>query len=101
MNKELKQRWIEALRSGNYKQGRFCLRVKRYDSFCCLGVLADLIDPNAWTKEPPLDQFKWNDFSCYLGEDNLSEEIQLPLSRMNDAGFNFLEIADWIDKNVE
>jgi|688.fasta_scaffold176977_2 hypothetical protein len=41
MNKEIKARWIEALRSGNYEQGRYSLR--RGSEFCCLGVLCDIV----------------------------------------------------------
>jgi len=40
MNQQIKQRWIEALKSGEYQQGHEALR---YDNkFCCLGVLTDL-----------------------------------------------------------
>lgn len=44
MKKEIMKKWVKALRSGGYEQGKGCLvRVgKRYDEFCCLGVLADL-----------------------------------------------------------
>lgn len=42
MNQEIKQRWVAALRSGQYKQGRYMLRSKD-DCFCCLGVLCDLM----------------------------------------------------------
>ena len=40
MNPIIKQKWIEALRSGEYSQGKFRL----YDGqrYCCLGVLCDL-----------------------------------------------------------
>ena len=41
MNKEIKARWVEALRSGNYKQGRYNLR--RGNFYCCLGVLCDVV----------------------------------------------------------
>jgi len=37
---EIKARFLEALRSNKYPQGRGCLRYK--DSFCVLGVLSDL-----------------------------------------------------------
>lgn len=38
MNKEAKQKWIDALRSGRYMQGKSCL--KGLDgNYCCLGVL--------------------------------------------------------------
>lgn len=40
MNQEIKAKWLDALRSGEYKQGDSRLRVG--DTFCCLGVLCDL-----------------------------------------------------------
>lgn len=45
MNAKVKEKWLAALRSGNYKQGQKVLKqgapgeVARY---CCLGVLCDL-----------------------------------------------------------
>jgi len=41
INKELIKRWIEALRSGEYQQGRLSLR-NISNQFCCLGVLCDI-----------------------------------------------------------
>ncbi len=41
MNQEIKQAWIEALRSGEYQQGRGQLRDQK-GRMCCLGVLCDL-----------------------------------------------------------
>ena len=41
MNKDLKKRWIAALKSGDYKQGRS--RLNQNNQFCCLGVLCDLL----------------------------------------------------------
>lgn len=40
MKPEIKAKWVAALRSGEYKQGREALRIG--DRFCCLGVLCDL-----------------------------------------------------------
>jgi hypothetical protein len=40
MNQEIKQRWIQALRSGEYEQGEGGLF--HCGKFCCLGVLTDL-----------------------------------------------------------
>jgi hypothetical protein len=39
MDAELKRKWVEALRSGKFKQGRECL-VDDHNRYCCLGVLA-------------------------------------------------------------
>jgi hypothetical protein len=41
MNPEIKAKWVAALRSGMYRQGRMQLR-NRDDEFCCLGVLCDI-----------------------------------------------------------
>jgi hypothetical protein len=40
MNPQIKQKWVSALRSGDYQQGRNYLRTD--NGFCCLGVLCDL-----------------------------------------------------------
>ena len=44
--------WIEALESGDYKQGQERLRQKNPNypgwRYCCLGVACDLTDPNEW-----------------------------------------------------
>ena len=59
MNKEVKEKWITALRSGEYKQGREAL--KRTDNeFCCLGVLCDL-----YIKETGIGRWV-NDKSTYV-----------------------------------
>jgi hypothetical protein len=41
MNAEVKAKWVTALLSGEYKQGKGWLR-SRNEEFCCLGVLCDL-----------------------------------------------------------
>jgi hypothetical protein len=41
MIKEIADRWVEALRSGNYPQGRWELHTDD-DRYCCLGVLCEL-----------------------------------------------------------
>lgn len=47
MDANLKAQWLTALRSGEYKQGKFALRDSE-GGYCCLGVLCDVIDPNGW-----------------------------------------------------
>lgn len=44
MNKEIKEKWVAALRSGEYKQGKSALKETQdgKDAFCCYGVLCDL-----------------------------------------------------------
>lgn len=62
MNKEIKAKWIQALRSGKYKQAIGSLR--KPDGFCCLGVLCDLHSKetgNPWE----------DDGRCYDGDRHL------------------------------
>lgn len=42
MNKEIKEKWITALRSGEYKQGTGYLCRAQEKEYCCLGVLCNL-----------------------------------------------------------
>lgn len=42
MKKSVAMKWVNALRSGKYKQGRMYLHNKAANTFCCLGVLDDL-----------------------------------------------------------
>ena len=49
MNSDIKNKWTEALRSGEYPQGSHCLSAGGH--FCCLGVLTDVYcgeTGNAW-----------------------------------------------------
>lgn len=52
MNPKVKKKWVEALRSEKYKQGRVYL--KYYDKkahrtkHCCLGVLCDISKKSKW-----------------------------------------------------
>jgi hypothetical protein len=48
INTELLERWITALRSGAYEQGRMSLRERSGERYCCLGVLCDVYNPELW-----------------------------------------------------
>lgn len=41
MNDDVKEKWVKALRSGEYEAGRQALRTNS-ERYCCLGVLCDL-----------------------------------------------------------
>ena len=57
MDDQLKAKWLEALRSGNYKQTTGVL--KNDEGFCCLGVLCDIMDNSKWsgTLDPDGDAY--------------------------------------------
>lgn len=120
MNIEWKKKWVKALRSGEYKQGRTKLR-SLDDKFCCLGVLCNLVDPLGWIKSSPYDDiyfFKYDNIdSCNVLPETLKRKLEMPLSifrlswplqinpitelvHQNDAGDSFELIADWIEENL-
>lgn len=124
MKKDIAEKWIAALESGQYKQGRHCLR-SNDDKFCCLGVLCDLyakehnetIWEKIWEKIWDIrsnlpyrflgqtlylpEQVKmWaeikNEYGDFLGSDGL-----MSLSEMNDDGKDFYTIAKEIKEHWE
>lgn len=42
MNPDIKARWVQALRSGQYNQGHGLLKRRESNHYCCLGVLCDI-----------------------------------------------------------
>lgn len=115
MNREIAKRWVAALRSGEYRQGDGLLR--RDNKFCCLGVLCDLYDKEHFTPA----ESHWVDESGYRQDPSTLEFYVLPLavrdwaevdsrnprvydtvlSKMNDSGAKFSEIAALIDQYIE
>lgn len=63
MNTEVKQQWVEALRSGQYEQGTG--RLHRAENgvslFCCLGVLCDLAVKAGATRVGPVVKYDVDD----------------------------------------
>jgi hypothetical protein len=107
MDQELKTRWMEALRSGDYKQGRQKLRIGKGKNtrMCCLGVLADVINPDGWT--PQNHWFVDGDDS----RDELSDSVlhrvgirvgqQAELISLNDEQMkSFDDIAHFIEREL-
>jgi hypothetical protein len=99
MDAQLKAKWIEALRSGEYVQatGLFenCPDANGYDpkaphGFCCLGVLCKTAG------EPVLlaEGSNWKFVRDQIGNPTDT------LVSLNDGGKSFSEIAEWIEANL-
>lgn len=101
MEASLKAKWIEALRSGKYKQGRFALRTKS-DDFCCLGVLCDVSGISEWEENGLC--YSYEGASSHLPpvlRNQLTPEARDTLMAINDKyGVSFPGIADWIGTNI-
>lgn len=116
MNPEIKKSWVEALRSGKYKQTKGRLRdtlSAEKTAFCCLGVLCNLhaidhpdiaqtqTDPNKYLGEggfPPKSVTDWADLD--ISQIFKHESYLGTLYCLNDMGVNFDEIADIIERDL-
>jgi len=117
MNEQVKNDWVKALRSGDYKQCRGVLRdsLDKNAGFCCLGVLCD-ISPNAigkWRKMLNTDSMVWFGNGPQSRYGNLPDSVRkwsginsangyinrISLAKNNDIGKTFNEIADIIEAN--
>lgn len=111
MNKQVKELWIKALKSGKYKQGRGNLNYK--GAYCCLGVLCEVYLENC--DKPEIEkktEIKYNNIVFYGGWSasipdevrewsGLSNHSQANLIQLNDkANKSFAEIADYIEKEL-
>lgn len=103
MKQELKQPWIDALRSGNYKQGKYCLVNNKNSTYCCLGVLCTLNNYKDLMAEDHELTFNFIDVmanSEFYDRTGLSCSSTSKLADMNDGGRSFNEIADYIEANL-
>lgn len=114
MNKEFVQKWIDALRSGKYIQGRGSLRIKKDDLFpkpryCCLGVACEIHPDVKLVNRGTYKIISQNEnFTTKIPDgSNIEEDLGLNYSLtknlmcMNDIqNFSFKEIADFIEENI-
>jgi hypothetical protein len=96
MDAQLKAKWVEALRSGEYKQGKTFLYNTTDETYCCLGVLCAI-------HGDPLNKLAHNCTTNITWFDTGLDDKQRSLlgDTMNDnEGKSFAEIADYIEKNL-
>lgn len=111
MLNEFAREWVQALRSGNYKQGKRFLHSVA-DEYCCLGVVCELaikhgiIGPSVLQDTGP--SYGYGNLGCYAGapgevmdwiklKDSIGQFDHGCLAHLNDAGKTFNEIADIIE----
>jgi hypothetical protein len=105
MDAQIKTKWVEALRSGEYEQATG--RLKDGNEFCCLGVLCTVMGAQWRDMGPYLDGFSLRDENDdellslrTLDSVGFGESTQGTLVKMNDDGISFPEIADYIEKHL-
>lgn len=116
MDKKIKQKWINALRSGEYRQGKFCLSKKDEDGnmkYCCLGVLTHLINPNHPDLKIKCEDGRQKSYGALLPSDIMEvaglssndpkvkkNNCNTSLAGLNDDKSSFEEIADVIEEQL-
>lgn len=108
MDPEKKKAWVDALRSGEYVQGRGVLCKADTGAMCCLGVAADVLLDTNWhlMKDPDDDrvdvyglrasigQTTWENSTVelsneYLEEIGITPDEQIHLVQLNDGGISY------------
>ena len=109
MRADVKEKWIEALRSGLYHQAVGAL--KQDDGLCCLGVLCEVVGlPTRRGFREELFEFLFpaddggEALAAYDlppgGFQGLSYNQMSELSELNDTGESFGTIAKFIERNI-
>lgn len=114
------QKWVEALRSGKYKQAKGQLAIhdeKGAVKYCCLGVLCELAVAEGIVKKKekgkshvivygqrddllPVKVQKWAGLKTNNGK--VSQELQgRSLAVLNDEGISFKKIARLIEQRAK
>jgi hypothetical protein len=111
---DIKERWVEALRSGRYVQGKG--KLNKGDKFCCLGVLCDLAERDGVVTshiakggervysgpEGSGSAILPQAVATWAGLDRLIPAVDGlgDAAEANDYGMSFSTIADWIEKGL-
>jgi hypothetical protein len=95
MKPEIRDQWADALESGKYKQGSVFLKNEREDNgettYCCLGVLRELVDPDRQTDDGRASAF------VYGSSQGLTKQQIDALAMANDNDkLTFKQIARFI-----
>lgn len=126
MNKEIAKKWVEALRSGKYPQGtgRMCAKGPgKQKSFCCLGVLCDIVKDEIggeWVHNTACGELIFStgtekgmaglylprEVCDFAGIENSAGRFVKNgraefLAYENDTGSSFAQIADIIEAHAE
>ncbi len=109
MNKEIKDKWLCALESGDFAKGEkaLCTEQGGKRKYCCLGVLADVLGTQ-WRKEndyrPELKSIN-DDSTSYLGhraldQTGISGFHMYELASLNDKSDSFAPVIDYIREKL-
>lgn len=109
LDPEIKRKWLEALRGGEYRQAKGGLFVHKPEAkkMCCIGVLGD-VQGVPWdkvaeiaTNSIQLIGERWHEDTGELKYNaGIPNAIRDQLAVWNDGDKSFANIADWIEENL-
>lgn len=104
MPQEIKTKWIEALRSGEYKQGKKSLKNEN-GAYCCLGVLQMCVQGEVTMESEgvPADMPSRSFYKTLDPEFDTKTSVPglaFELAERNDEGYTFEYLADIIESEV-
>lgn len=85
MDAQIKAKWVAALRSGEVKQARRCMKTEGDTAYCCLGVLEYIVKADAFSVIP---------------QHQLGVLISMNDGQSPHREHSFPEIADYIEANL-
>ena len=111
-------KWINALESGKYNQGRFALKYsnKKETKYCCLGVACEIFKDELNLHEVTASgNSSFNNRAAHLpkevmehlnmigsaGEEKEYDSQESLMYKNDDGGWNFSRIAQFIRENPE
>lgn len=104
MKPALRNKWIAALQSGDYKQERCSLYWEGTDAYCCLGVLRHVANPkdvrSAFGDGLILSDEQLNDFGLELKDNNHLVSLNDGDKARGIEVRSFKQIAVWIGENL-
>lgn len=100
MDYELRRRWLEALRSDNFRQCKQVLKTED-GALCVCGVLCQVSDEGKYDIKGKF-VFREEIYDIEAPTEFLNITTQCRLIKMNDEqDKTFLELADYIEENIE
>ena len=128
MNSDIKTKWLEALRSGDYRQGQNVLHQQfggDKPQYCCLGVLCDIAVKDGVISAPEIVQGDQDGYHVYeyagaeevlpkavrewagISESNPTFQdpdedytVKTSVADLNDGGKTFTQLADLIEEHL-
>ncbi len=110
--KAFKNKWLKALRSGDYPKGVSHLKAKENGiyTYCCLGVVGELCGVKGLTKPEDCEMLDFTRNSNMRGKTKVplilqgssadGECIAVQLATLNDKSDTFEPVIKWIEKNL-